>query len=97
MKVYNVRHEMYRSSHFGLGGTSVDQVGTFATLELAKKKLDEIKEQILSSPGMLVSEFADKYDCLFGLSYGHEMGSMSFVPGCYKLTEQEVIGSDNDD
>lgn len=96
MKVYNVRHEIYMSSHFGLGGTRTEQVGTFATLHLAKKKLDEIKERILSSPGMLVQEFADKYDCLFGLSYGHEMGSMSFTPGCYKLTEQEVITADSD-
>lgn len=97
MKVYNVRHEIYMSSHFGLGGTQVEQVGTFATLELAKQKLDSIKDRILSSPGMLCDEFADKYDCLFGLAYGHEMGSISFTPGCYKLTEQEVIGSENGD
>ena len=90
MKVYSIVLEQYRSSMFG-GNFPADHIGTYASLDLAKAKMDEVKKQILSNPGMLVEEFSNQYGCVFGISYGHEMGSMSFVPGAYKCTEHEVI------
>ncbi len=90
MKVFTIRHEQYQSSFHGLGGLSYKDVGTFASEESARAKMDEIKNNILSSPGMIVEEFSNSYGCLFGISYGHEMGSMSFVPGAYKCVELEV-------
>lgn len=96
MQVYIVYAQRYRSGGLfgGYGGANVETISTHATEEGAAKKLAEIKEKFLANgPGYIAQDFEDDFEGQrrVGFAYGHEMGSMSFEPGCYFYKPQEVI------
>jgi hypothetical protein len=94
MKVYVVYAQRYSGGKFGGIGPNVETIGTYSTEVGASKKLAEIKEKFLANgPGFIAEDFEDDFQGSHrvGFAYGHQMGSMSFEPGCYFYKEHEVI------
>ena len=85
MKVYHIEHNQYSY----LNGDRHSFVGIYATKGLALMEINHHKNSILKQcPDMDIEVFNE--DLKFGFSYGHPMGSMSFIPGIYICYEREV-------
>ncbi len=66
-------------------------LGTFDSEEKAQAKLEEVKTKILSQvPDLIIEDYDGGGEFGKGFSYGHPMGSMTFIPGAYSYVEWEV-------
>ena len=83
MNVFILTHETF-DQHTSSGMRSFD---VFATEKLALNALAGTRKTLASHDWMVIEDHEDKR----GFSYGAKMGSSSFIPGQFKVTEHAVL------
>jgi hypothetical protein len=86
MKVYIIHHHSFGSMTFG--GSSHNTMGTYSSEAGAKKEIARLKDAFLANGSSFLAQ--DHKDGK-GFSYGHDAGSMTFIPGSYSYVEEDVI------